>query len=121
MIQDSYLDSHEEDHYSSPQKYIYKKVRYDRKLKKKVRVKLDELGVEREEPIPTKVVRNLKWELRAKRSQQAWDRQSDKEMILQELRMNKANAATEGSDIKWTEIEEEEKEGDEQLIENRFF
>jgi len=27
--------------------------------------------------------------------------------------MNKANAATEGSDIKWTEIEEEEKEGDE--------
>ena len=35
--------------------------------------------------------------------------------------MNKANAATEGSDIKWTGIEEEEKEGDEQLIENRFF
>ena len=33
--------------------------------------------------------------------------------------MNKANAG--GSDIKWTEIEEEEKEGDEQLIENRFF
>ena len=35
--------------------------------------------------------------------------------------MNKANAATGASDIKWTEIEEEEKEGDEQLIENRFF
>ena len=32
--------------------------------------------------------------------------------------MNKENAATGESDIKWTEIEEE---GDEQLIENRFF
>ena len=48
-------------------------------------VMVDEMGREREEPVPSKA-KELKMAMREKRSQVSNERKSDKEKILKELR-----------------------------------
>ena len=70
---------------------------------------VDEYGVVREEPVPSKV-RELKQDLKQKRVQLVNDRRNDKETLLKELREKKEKGAeitTEVRDHLWKKMIEE--------------
>jgi hypothetical protein len=58
-------------------------------------VTVDEMGREREEPVPCKA-KELKMAMREKRSQVSNERKSDKEKILKELRDKKQKGSSVG-------------------------
>ena len=58
-------------------------------------VTVDEMGREREEPVPSKA-KELKMAMREKRSQVSNERKSDKEKILKELRDRKEKGSSVG-------------------------